>query len=95
MTVARVIDALGTHCPVPVRLLAAAATKAVPGAVIELIADDPLVEIDIPAWCHAHGHAVSSVTRNGEIWTIEVSVRSRPSMESDTKALEPRQRPGQ
>lgn len=79
MTSRRIIDALGTHCPVPVRLLDAAAAKADPGAVLELIADDPLAEIDVPAWCHSHGHSISSIVRDGDAWTIVIAVSPRPS----------------
>lgn len=86
MTPTRIIDALGTHCPVPVRLLAAAATKADPGAVIELIADDPLAEIDIPAWCHSHGHRVSSVARDADVWIIVITIGSRPSTDRDRES---------
>jgi TusA-related sulfurtransferase len=81
VTPIRVIDALGTHCPVPVRLLAAAAVKADPGALIELLADDPLAEIDVPAWCHSHGHRVSSATRDGGIWVFVIAICSRPPIE--------------
>lgn len=78
MTPPRIIDALGTHCPVPVRLLDAAVAKAAPGGVIELIADDPLAEIDVPAWCHSRGHSVVSIIRDGDVWTITIVVRRPP-----------------
>jgi len=74
MTATRVIDALGTHCPVPVRLLAVAADRARPGTVIELLADDPLVEIDVPAWCHTRGHEVRNTSRERGVWTFFVVV---------------------
>ena len=68
------VDALGTHCPVPVRLLSRAATRLPPGAHIDVLADDPLAEIDIPAWCHAHGHAIAEITRHDHILTIAVTL---------------------
>ncbi|MGI9540180.1 MAG: sulfurtransferase TusA family protein [Miltoncostaeaceae bacterium] len=52
----RLIDALGTYCPVPIALAARAARELPAGAVIELLADDPLIEVDLPAWCHRAGH---------------------------------------
>jgi cysteine desulfurase len=55
---ARVVDALGAFCPVPVRMLARALARVPPGATVELLADDPLVAVDVPAWCHAHGVAL-------------------------------------
>jgi tRNA 2-thiouridine synthesizing protein A len=74
VTRARTVDAIGTHCPVPVRLLADAAAKADPGALIELLADDPLAEVDVPAWCHSHGHEVSTIVRDGDVWVIAITV---------------------
>lgn len=54
----RVVDALGTFCPVPVRMLARAVARVPPGGSVELLADDPLVAVDVPAWCHTHGAAL-------------------------------------
>jgi tRNA 2-thiouridine synthesizing protein A len=74
VTRVRVVDALGTYCPVPVRLLASAARSAEPGTLIELLADDPLAEIDVPAWCHSHGHRVRAVARDDGSWAFAVVV---------------------
>ena len=53
MTTTRTIDATGTWCPVPVGLLRRAAATADDGDIIEVLADDPLAAVDIPAWCHS------------------------------------------
>lgn len=80
MTITRTIDALGTHCPVPARLLARAAERLPPGAQVEVLADDPLVELDIPAWCHAHHHTVTSITHHERVWSIVVTLgRNEPT----------------
>ncbi len=52
----RTVDALGTYCPVPIHLIARAITTVAPGEDVTLFADDPLVEIDLPAWCHESGN---------------------------------------
>jgi TusA-related sulfurtransferase len=78
MTATRIVDALGTHCPVPVRLLALAAGTADPGTVIELLADDPLVEIDVPAWCHSRSHRILATSRQRGMWTFTVAVGDAP-----------------
>ena len=44
------IDARGLMCPAPVIELAKAAAELGEG-VIELLADDPAAETDVPAWC--------------------------------------------
>ncbi len=71
---ARVVDALGTWCPVPIHLVARAARAAAPGEVIELLADDPLIEIDLPAWCHTSGNELTALRRDGEGWVGRVTI---------------------
>lgn len=71
---ARVVDALGTWCPVPIHLVARAASRAAPGALIELLADDPLIQVDLPAWCHSSGNALEELRPDGEGWLGRVRV---------------------
>lgn len=61
-----VVDALGTWCPVPIYLIDRAARRGAAGEVIELLASDPLIEIDLPAWCHQTGHTLLDLVREGE-----------------------------
>ena len=72
---ARVVDALGTWCPVPIHLIERAARRTAPGDVIELLADDPLIEIDLPAWCHSSGNELLELRRDGDGWVALVAVR--------------------
>jgi tRNA 2-thiouridine synthesizing protein A len=71
---ARVVDALGTWCPVPIHLIDRAARRATPGDVIELIADDPLIEVDLPAWCHRSGNELLELRRDGDDYVGRVGV---------------------
>lgn len=59
----RVVDALGTFCPVPIHLIDRAILTVAPGEQVTLLADDPLVEVDLPAWCHERGHDLVRLTR--------------------------------
>jgi cysteine desulfurase len=68
----RVIDALGTHCPVPVRLLARAMARDAAVAEFHVLADDPMAEVDIPAWCHTHAHRLVTLTRADGVLTAVV-----------------------
>ena len=74
----RVIDALGTWCPVPIYLIDRAARRAGAGEVIELLADDPLIEVDLPAWCHRSGNALIELRREGGGYVGRVEV-TRPA----------------
>jgi TusA-related sulfurtransferase len=74
---ARIVDALGTWCPVPIHLIERAARRAQPGEVIELLADDPLIEVDLPAWCHSSGNHLLELRREGGEYVGRVEVTSR------------------
>jgi TusA-related sulfurtransferase len=69
---ARTVDALGLWCPVPVHLLARAVSAAAPGESVVLLADDPLIAIDLPAWCHSSGNALVSLEEDAGEWRAVV-----------------------
>ncbi len=50
------IDALGRKCPIPIIMLAAQIRDVPVGGVIAVLADDPAVYTDIPAWCALKSH---------------------------------------
>lgn len=70
----RVVDALGTWCPVPIHLIDRACRRAAAGEVIELLADDPLIEVDLPAWCHRSGNELLELRREGGDYVGRVAV---------------------
>lgn len=72
MSPVRIVDALGTWCPVPIYLVDRAARAAAAGEVIELLADDPLIEVDLPAWCHRTGHELLELRRADREWVGRV-----------------------
>jgi len=56
------LDLRTLKCPLPALLARKALAKASPGAVLLVLADDPLAVVDIPHMCHGEGHSVESVT---------------------------------
>jgi tRNA 2-thiouridine synthesizing protein A len=50
------IDALGRKCPIPIIMLAAQIRDVPVGGVIAVLADDPAVYSDVPAWCALKSH---------------------------------------
>jgi len=56
-TVALLLDCLGQRCPLPVIALARALPTVPVGAVVEVYADDPAAEVDLPAWCRLRGQS--------------------------------------
>ncbi len=73
----RIVDALGTWCPVPIHLIDRAARRAQAGEILELLADDPLIEVDLPAWCHSSGNDLLELRREGDEYVGRVEVTSR------------------
>lgn len=53
-----VLDARGLLCPLPVIRTQERIRTLVPGACLEVLATDPGVLADLPAWCRVHGHTV-------------------------------------
>ena len=45
------IDALGKKCPIPIIMLAERIREVAIGEMVEVLADDPAAESDLPAWC--------------------------------------------
>jgi TusA-related sulfurtransferase len=60
----KTVDALGTWCPVPIHLIGRAITAVAPGDDVVLLADDPLIQVDLPAWCHDTGHELVELTHD-------------------------------
>ncbi|MGZ8363973.1 MAG: sulfurtransferase TusA family protein [Caulobacteraceae bacterium] len=71
-----VVDARGHRCPVPTLRLAKALNGAAPGALVRLLADDPMAAIDVPHFAAQKGLEVLEVSR-GEATTTFV-VRASP-----------------
>lgn len=73
----RTVDALGTWCPVPIHLIDRAIATVEPGDEVALLADDPLIEVDLPAWCHHTGHELVALVAEPGGW--RGVVRRRPT----------------
>ncbi len=63
-----IIDTRGFFCPVPVIKTSEALKNLDSGAVVEVISDDPAIEMDMPAWCGSTGHEIQSVAREGKVY---------------------------
>jgi tRNA 2-thiouridine synthesizing protein A len=60
----------------PVIRLGERARESPPGALLELLADDPQAEEDARLWCRGGGHALVSVAREGNLTRIQVRLAS-------------------
>lgn len=51
-----VLDTVGLFCPVPIIRTADRMKRMRVGEVLEIVSDDRVILIDLPAWCRATGH---------------------------------------
>lgn len=58
------LDARGLRCPLPVLKAEKRLAQLAPGAVLVVLATDPVAKIDIPLYCLQQGHAC--VQEDGE-----------------------------
>jgi TusA-related sulfurtransferase len=71
-----VVDTTGKFCPVPVIEIAKAMKRVERGQVVLLVATDPGVVTDLPAWCKATRHEYLGLFREGKVLRVFVR-RSR------------------
>lgn len=74
-----VVDARGHLCPVPSLRLRKAIEGAGPGAVLTLLATDPMARIDVPFLMADLGGRVVSVVEADGILTLTVETAAAPT----------------
>lgn len=57
------LDARRLFCPIPVIRTQNAVNELATGETLQVVATDPGVMHDIPAWCRIHGHQVLSAEK--------------------------------
>ncbi len=71
------LDARYLLCPLPVIRTQQKVAELQSGDYLEVMATDPGVLEDIPAWCRVHGHRFRGSRREGETIIVDIEV-SRP-----------------
>ncbi len=64
MKAAKSLDCIGLYCPMPIVKTADEIKKLKTGEVLEVVADDKGIKLDMPAWCEATGHEFLGVEEN-------------------------------
>lgn len=60
------LDLRGLKCPLPALFSRRALTRASPGTVIEVWADDPMAPVDVQHMCHVEGFEVLEIASAAE-----------------------------
>ena len=59
------LDCVGLYCPMPIVKTAEKFKGLKPGEVLEVVADDKGIKLDMPAWCATTGHEYLGVEEEG------------------------------
>ncbi len=59
------LDCVGFYCPLPIVKTAEKIKQMKTGEVLEVVADDKGVKLDMPAWCEATGHECLGIEEEG------------------------------
>ncbi len=65
MKAAKSLDCIGLYCPMPIVKTAEEIKKLKQGDVLEVVADDKGIKLDMPAWCEATGHEFLGMDEDG------------------------------
>lgn len=71
----RTLDVTGTWCPVPIIETAKLAREMEPEQVLLVIATDPGVQTDMPAWCKSTRNEYLGTDREGRTFRSWVRIR--------------------
>ena len=69
------LDCMGLYCPMPIVKTAEKIKELKLGEVLEVVADDKGIKLDMPAWCEATGHEFLGVEEAGS--EIKVYVKKK------------------
>ena len=67
-----VLDTVGLYCPIPIIRTAERMKRLDGGAVLEVISDDRVILIDMPAWCRSTGNSFLGSRRDGDEFRLLV-----------------------
>ncbi len=64
----RSIDCTGLFCPMPIVRTKQEMAGMKPGEILEIVADDPGFEKDLPAWCSLSGEKFLEMEKEGSLY---------------------------
>ncbi len=62
----KTLDCVGLYCPMPIVKTVEKIKELKAGEVLEVVADDKGIKLDMPAWCQATGHEFLGVEEEGD-----------------------------
>jgi tRNA 2-thiouridine synthesizing protein A len=68
----RILDTVGLYCPIPIVRTGETMRGMRRGERLEILSDDRVILIDLPAWCRAHGHEYEGAIEEEGVWRLRV-----------------------
>jgi TusA-related sulfurtransferase len=68
----RTLDCIGLYCPMPIVNTAQEMKKMKTGEVLQVLADDQGIKLDMPAWCEATGNDYLAIEEEAGIYKVYV-----------------------
>ncbi len=65
MNANQTLDCVGLYCPMPIVKTSQQIKKMKVGDILEVIADDKGIKLDMPAWCEATGNECLGIEEQG------------------------------
>jgi len=72
-----VLDTVGLYCPIPIIRTAERIKRLAPGSVLEVLSDDRVILVDMPAWCRAMRHEYLGSRQTGAEYHLFVRKSAR------------------
>jgi TusA-related sulfurtransferase len=66
------LDTVGLYCPVPILKTAERIRTLAAGQVLEVLSDDRVILLDMPAWCVSTGHVYLGFREESGEWRLFV-----------------------
>jgi tRNA 2-thiouridine synthesizing protein A len=67
-----ILDCVGLYCPMPIVHTAKKMKELKPGQVLEVLADDPGIEQDMPNWCKTTGNEFLGIEEDKGVYKVLV-----------------------
>jgi len=66
------LDCIGLYCPMPIFHTANKLKELEPGQVLEILADDEGIKVDMPAWCRATGNELLDIEEEAGAYRVYI-----------------------
>ncbi len=71
------LDTTGLLCPMPIIEVAKKMRKLKKGSILEVWSDDPVIQVDLPAWCQSTGNQFIDKKKAGSTIVLHIKKETK------------------